>query len=321
MSPTANDSPEPTPNHQGDMGSGGGKVATFYSYKGGVGRSMALANVAVILAKERGQDVVVVDWDLEAPGLHRFFGLDNQMIDRGVVDYLYDYRDLLINSELEITKESLSIEPLLIQVRPEPESETHSKKGEEEDLRYESGGRIRILPAGNLTDHKAYAERVTSFDWQDFYKSWNGGQVIEHIRNQLKELSSLALIDSRTGVTDTSGICTKQLPDVVILTFALNGQNIDGIERMAIGLTGEDPVFDQTERRPTLLLLPSRRDTSERLEVDYWEKFADAKLGGFVSANPVAQKYASTLDYLVESAIPYIPYYSYGEKIAAESTK
>ena len=48
-------------------------VITFYSYKGGVGRSMAMANLAVLLARDYGLDVVVVDWDLEAPGLHRFF--------------------------------------------------------------------------------------------------------------------------------------------------------------------------------------------------------------------------------------------------------
>lgn len=49
-----------------------GSVITFYSYKGGTGRTMALANVAWILAAN-GHRVLAVDWDLEAPGLHRFF--------------------------------------------------------------------------------------------------------------------------------------------------------------------------------------------------------------------------------------------------------
>src|SRR5437868_14139099 len=43
-------------------------IVTFYSFKGGVGRSMALANVAVELA-QTGRRVLVVDFDLEAPGL------------------------------------------------------------------------------------------------------------------------------------------------------------------------------------------------------------------------------------------------------------
>jgi MinD-like ATPase involved in chromosome partitioning or flagellar assembly len=57
-----------------------GQVITFYSYKGGTGRSMALANVACILAarqnEKKGKGVLMVDWDLEAPGLHTFFFRD-----------------------------------------------------------------------------------------------------------------------------------------------------------------------------------------------------------------------------------------------------
>ena len=49
-----------------------GRVVTFYSYKGGTGRTMALANVAWILAAN-GHRVLVADWDLESPGLHRFY--------------------------------------------------------------------------------------------------------------------------------------------------------------------------------------------------------------------------------------------------------
>ena len=53
-----------------------GQIITFYSYKGGTGRSMAVANFAYWLAREfpgLRRRVLVMDWDLEAPGLHRFF--------------------------------------------------------------------------------------------------------------------------------------------------------------------------------------------------------------------------------------------------------
>ena len=46
-------------------------IFTFYSFKGGVGRSMALMNVAYTLAGW-GRHVLVVDMDLEAPGLSGF---------------------------------------------------------------------------------------------------------------------------------------------------------------------------------------------------------------------------------------------------------
>ena len=49
-----------------------GQIITFYSYKGGVGRTMALANIAVLLAQWRYK-ILIADWDLEAPGLEYFF--------------------------------------------------------------------------------------------------------------------------------------------------------------------------------------------------------------------------------------------------------
>jgi MinD-like ATPase involved in chromosome partitioning or flagellar assembly len=50
------------------------KVITFYSYKGGVGRTLAASNFAVYLAK-LGLKTVVIDFDLEAPGIDAKFGL------------------------------------------------------------------------------------------------------------------------------------------------------------------------------------------------------------------------------------------------------
>src|ERR1022692_3235639 len=46
-------------------------IVTFYSYTGGVGRTMAVANVAWILAGA-GKKVLVVDWSTESPALHGY---------------------------------------------------------------------------------------------------------------------------------------------------------------------------------------------------------------------------------------------------------
>jgi MinD-like ATPase involved in chromosome partitioning or flagellar assembly len=49
-----------------------GSIITFYSFKGGVGRTLALANAGALLS-QWGYKVLCVDWDLEAPGLHTYF--------------------------------------------------------------------------------------------------------------------------------------------------------------------------------------------------------------------------------------------------------
>ncbi len=79
-----------------------GKVVTFYSYKGGTGHTMALANVAWILASS-GLKVLVVDWDLESPGLHKYFQpfLDPAKITAtpGVIEMIREYAFAVTSDE------------------------------------------------------------------------------------------------------------------------------------------------------------------------------------------------------------------------------
>ena len=76
------------------VGGRNGRIVTFYSYKGGTGRSMAVANVAWILASN-GNRVLIIDWDLEAPGLHKYFHpflRDKKLSNtRGVIDFVLEF--------------------------------------------------------------------------------------------------------------------------------------------------------------------------------------------------------------------------------------
>src|SRR5258708_29093693 len=90
-----------------------GRIVTFYSFKGGVGRSMALANIAHILARDHNSSVIAVDWDLEAPGLHRYFNIADKELGEGVIDYLSRYKNLVREPKSNIKQEDLSIKPYL----------------------------------------------------------------------------------------------------------------------------------------------------------------------------------------------------------------
>lgn len=48
-------------------------IVTSYSYKGGVGRSTALAACSTYLARHHSKKVVIIDCDFEAPGFTNFF--------------------------------------------------------------------------------------------------------------------------------------------------------------------------------------------------------------------------------------------------------
>ena len=80
-----------------------GQIVTFYSFKGGTGRTMALANVAWILAAN-GKRVLIADWDLESPGLHRFFQpfMDANVGERpGIVDFVRRYEWAAVDAEID----------------------------------------------------------------------------------------------------------------------------------------------------------------------------------------------------------------------------
>jgi len=64
-------------------------IVTFYSFKGGTGRSMALVNTALELVKN-GRKVLIVDFDLEAPGLDTF-NLHRPLAPKGIVEFVHEY--------------------------------------------------------------------------------------------------------------------------------------------------------------------------------------------------------------------------------------
>src|SRR5258708_3626809 len=89
-------------------------IYTFYSFKGGVGRTTALANIAEILYS-RGIKVLMVDFDLEAPGLERYFSVETAITSReevlqhrGVIDMLYSYKEIrALTQSIPATEESM----------------------------------------------------------------------------------------------------------------------------------------------------------------------------------------------------------------------
>ena len=65
-----------------------GKIVSIHSYRGGTGKSNLSANLATAVALT-GKRVGVVDTDIQSPGIHILFGLDDKQITRTLNDYLY----------------------------------------------------------------------------------------------------------------------------------------------------------------------------------------------------------------------------------------
>jgi tetratricopeptide (TPR) repeat protein len=272
------------------------KFVTFYSFKGGSGRSMALANVAWILAAS-GLRVLTIDWDLEAPGLHQYFRpflRDPELVgSKGLIDLLWEYSDLVLspkeNWPAGLEDPTLFADPYRYILPLEwPLGENR--------------GCVHFLSAG-LQDI-GYAGRVRDFDWRAFYERLGGDTLIESLRERLKY--DFVLIDSRTGVADTSGICTLQLPDQVVLCFTYNRQNIKGAEAVANSISARS-------RRRIELTLAATRVEKAGSTLDKARDFAREHLGRFLPTQWSAEE-RETYWSNCESA--YYPEYAFEETIS-----
>lgn len=188
-------------------------VTTFYSFKGGVGRTMTLVNVAVDLAR-RGRRVLAVDFDLEAPGLDTFDLPGASRTTPGMIDFVSAY----------------------LNTGQAPRSDEYVF--ESPGIGVDSGG-LWIMPSGS--HHDGYAAKLTQIDWGLLYEKHDGFLLFEDLKEQWrKELKpDYVLIDSRTGHTDVGGICTRQLPDAVVLLFFPNAQNLRGLTKVVRDVRAE----------------------------------------------------------------------------------
>ncbi|MFF7279265.1 FxSxx-COOH system tetratricopeptide repeat protein [Streptomyces griseorubiginosus] len=272
-----------------------GSVITFYSYKGGTGRTMALANVAWILAAN-GHRVLAVDWDLEAPGLHRFFHpfLRPSLLQAtpGLVNLIDDYRR-------EALRDLPDREPdwhrAYARVRP------HALTL---DWTFPEPGCLDFLSAGRR--HRDYP-LVGNMDWDSFYSDYGGGQFFDAMREDMERHYDFTLIDSRTGHSDLADICTVQMPGTLVVCYTLSDQSIEGAAAVARHI--EELYGDKGIR---VLPVAMRIDDGERDKADAGRALARERFDGLphgMDADELAAYWGSV-------EIPYRPYYAYEEILA-----
>lgn len=231
-------------------------VHAFYGFKGGAGRSLLLAHFAFMLAI-KGKKVLMIDSDLEAPGLGDFFdGVANRSFERwrakpGLIDVLGDLFRSARRKELGKRGSDHSVESYLqeflgIGEDQEPEgiipfrrSRDHSRPPTAQRLDQSSFHKgIWLLGPG---DHRAqknvnssrYLDNLLSFDWQAVMRS--GGQDVltrigEYLRSGKHGFDHI-LIDARTGYNFSSLLMLQNFATHVVGVTSWNSQAIDGMAR------------------------------------------------------------------------------------------
>lgn len=182
------------------------KVVTFYSFKGGMGRTTTLASVALQMAR-KGKNVMMVDTDIEAPGLATLF-LDEELIESGVLDYLLEYA---VDGEADISGYVMDVaDPALLR---------------------ETDGKLYVLPAGKVDGN--YLQKLARIDYQDHRE----GALRDSMCSMLEAIAGkyqvdYILIDARAGFHDMGGIAVSQLPHGAVLFGNHSRQSWDGIKQV-----------------------------------------------------------------------------------------
>lgn len=180
-------------------------VVTFYSYKGGVGRTMALVNCGVELAR-RGRKVLLIDFDLQAPGLSTFSVLGVGSNAQGIADFIHEF---LNTNQSPSATDYVSFSPTI---------DFHD-------------GEVAVMSAGSRAGKST--KQPIEIDWNELYNHRDGFLLLEDLKEQWRTViePDYVLIDCQSGRSDAGSICTRQLADLVLLFYQPNEENLQGIQR------------------------------------------------------------------------------------------
>ncbi|MFM6243802.1 MAG: tyrosine-protein kinase family protein, partial [Dolichospermum sp.] len=221
-------------------------IVTFFSFKGGVGRTTALVATALTLARN-GHRVAIVDLDLEAPGLSTIFFKD-KVENFGVIDYLLEKK--IQNRHWSLTKDILPINhPLLL-----------GNLGEQ----------IYLFTAGNVDNN--YLEKLARLDFQNLVDH----QLPETFKGMLQELESdvkpldFILLDSRAGFHDIGGLALTDLSHAAVIFGRQSRQSWTGLTHVIRRLSR--PLAPEGEKQLTVVLVhamsPSVGETARYSEYE-----------------------------------------------------
>ncbi|NSW90769.1 MAG: AAA family ATPase [Firmicutes bacterium] len=184
------------------------RVICFYSYKGGVGRSTALVQVAYILAKQ-GRNVVLIDLDIEAPSFHLIFKewVDDPVygVKYGLVDYLYER---MVNADPKDNK--IQISDIFVPIHFDETLE----------------GNIYVFPATRKLSYE-YIFKLTQLQSNIIFENRYMEEIMDSLEKSLK--FDTVFIDSRTGINQWGAFSMLGFADQIMLIASPNEENIEGL--------------------------------------------------------------------------------------------
>lgn len=237
----------------------------FASLKGGVGRSTALTVTAADLAR-RGRNVLVIDLDLEAPGLGHLLLEDGRLPDYGVIDFLVE--DGVGGVGNELLRSFVGT------------SQLTSSSGGVVDVMPAIGRKSEAAPENILAKlSRAMIEDVTEMG------TVSVGQQVSSMIDRIVALGSYdaVLIDSRAGLAELAAPAVIGLGATVLLFGTAQRQTIEGYRALfaALQLLAQRDAQQGRNAEWRLALRPVyakaglNADTADQFRDDIYELYSE----------------------------------------------
>jgi hypothetical protein len=196
-----------------------GEVTTFYAYDGAGARSRALVHAAWLLSgrKHSKTPVLMIDWDLEGPGLHHYFSGGQPDHERqGVLELFEACRERL---------QALGRAPS-DETRELAERVLDGLDWDSYIERVDDSRPLYLMRAGRFDD--SYGERADRLDWDALFCACPA--LFRSFAAHLTRRFAHVLVDCRSGRSAATSVCTALLPDKMVGLFTPEPRSLDGLD-------------------------------------------------------------------------------------------
>ena len=215
-------------------------VVTFYSFKGDIGQSTTLGLIANLLVTS-GHRVVMLDFDLEAPGISLTFPASLSSDQKyGVVDYMYE-------RYLMLEENTPSIADCIRRV----------------DTPFR--GELYLVPAGEFNE--GYIHKLADLDMRFFYNRERNPiqHLLADIKNELEP--DVVLIDAGRGFDAMGAIALLDQADLGLVGFSLTNQNFEGLKLVVQAASRQRSYKGIPDLRFLLTSMPGVAESQQQSEI------------------------------------------------------
>jgi hypothetical protein len=244
--------------------------ATLYGIKGGVGRSTVLCAWAQHLA-QRGERVLVIDLDLESPGVSSTLMPGGSQPELGVVDWLVE--DAVGNADDELLRLMVGRSPLST-----------------------GTGEVLVVPCGGGDDEE-YLPKLARAYLDVALEDGTVRTFGERLAGMIDALEAahhptVVLIDSRAGIHDLAGIATTRLGAMSFLFAVASRQTWSGYRTLLRGWKRQPVIAREVRERVRIVAAQvpetGREAYLNQLRTDSYDLFSDTLYEEAGPKNPAA---------------------------------